>query len=63
MHLDQQMSSDSPDTYSDAEFHYFLCEAIPASPEMKRSPRYGHPAVALGGGDPQNHETPESSRK
>lgn len=33
----------SPETYSMAEFHYFVCDAIPATEEMKRSPRYGRP--------------------
>lgn len=53
MSFDQPAPHGSPDTYSTAEFHYFVCDAIPATEEMMRSPRYGRP------GDTPN--TPDST--
>ncbi len=43
MSFDQPAQHSDPDTYSMAEFHYFVCDAIPATEEMRSSPRYGRP--------------------
>ncbi len=43
MSFDQSAQHSVPETYSMAEFHYFVCDAIPATEEMKSRPRYGRP--------------------
>lgn len=52
MSFDQPTPPDSPDTYSTAEFHYFVLDAIPATEEMMRRPRFGRP-----GGTPNPPDT------
>lgn len=36
--------ADYPHTYSDAEFHYFVEEAIPVTADTQLAPRFGRPS-------------------
>lgn len=39
MNVNQPATSSFPNTHSEAEFHYFVCDAIPATAEMKSNAR------------------------
>lgn len=39
MSVNQPATSNFPNTHSEAEFHYFICDAIPATAEMKSNAR------------------------
>ena len=62
MQGDGYSQSDFSDTFSTAQLHYIVCEAITATEEMQNAKRRGRPGKTANDTTSQTHETDPTSQ-